>query len=413
MFKENLKKYARLLVESGLNVQEGQVVAIMASIEAVELVREVTNAAYNRKAKEVRVLYGDEYVTRQKYLHSPLEVFENVPKYISEFRNELVDQDSCILFLRGDDPELLKGCDRTKVATATKNMMQALKPFNDKRDNMELSWCIGAVPSAAWANKVYPDMATHEAIDALWQAIFKVTYTTKPDPVAFYRQNKLNFEKRVKYLNDLKIKSLHYKNSLGTDLVVELPEKYLFAGGGSYLKNGVYNFPNVPTEEVFTVNKKHGVNGIVYSSKPLNYHGSLIEDFSFRFEDGKIIEAKARVNEAILQDMISMDEGAGYLGEVALVPYDSPISNLNTLFYMTLLDENASCHFAIGNSYIECIDGGIAMSKEEKATMDINESLTHVDFMVGTADLEIIATTIDNKKVPIFKNGNFVEKTQD
>ena len=251
MFKENLKKYARLLVESGLNVQEGQIVAIMASIESVELVREVTKAAYNKKAKEVRVLYDDEFVTRQKYLNSPLEVFENVPKYISEFRNELVEQDACILFLRGDDPELLKGCDREKVGTYTKNMMQALKPFNDKRDNMEISWCIGAVPSGAWANKVYPDMATHEAIEALWQAIFKVTYTTKDDPVAFYAKNKQTFEKRVKYLNDLGIVSLHYKNSLGTDLVVELPEKYLFAGGGSYLNNGVYNFPNIPTEEVF------------------------------------------------------------------------------------------------------------------------------------------------------------------
>ncbi|MDD3027138.1 MAG: aminopeptidase [Erysipelotrichaceae bacterium] len=408
MFKENLQKYARLLVESGLNVQEGQVVAVMATIEAVELVREVTKAAYNRKAKEVRVLYDDEFVTRQKYLNSPLEVFESVPKYISEFRNELVEQDSCILFLRGDDPELLKGCDREKVAANTKNMMLALKPFNDKRDNMELSWCIGAVPSAAWANKVYPDMATHEAIEALWQAIFKVTYTTKDDPVAFYSQNKINFENRVKYLNDLKIESLHYRNSLGTDLVVELPEKYLFAGGGSYLSNGVYNFPNIPTEEVFTVNKKHGVNGIVYSSMPLNYHGNLIEDFSFKFEDGKIVEAKARVNEAVLNDMISLDEGACYLGEVALVPYDSPISNLNTLFYMTLLDENASCHFAIGNSYIECLDGGLTMSEEEKKAQDVNESLTHVDFMVGTSDLEIIATTRDNKKVLIFKDGNFV-----
>ncbi len=407
MFKENLKKYAQLLVRSGLNVQPDQIVAISAPVEAVELVREVTKEAYKAQAREVRVMYEDCFVTRQKYLNADKEVFENVPKYISEFRNELALEDACFLALRGDNPELLKGCDSEKVATYTKEIMQVLKPFNDKRDSMDLAWCIGAVPTPEWANKVYPDMATHEAMEALWQAIFKVSYTTKEDPIAFYQQNKINFESRVDYLNNLKIKSLHYKNSLGTDLIVELPDNYLFAGGGSYLNNGVYNFPNIPTEEVFSVPKKHGVNGIVYSSMPLNYNGNLIEDFFFKFEDGKIVEFGAKTNESVLKDMITLDEGASYLGEVALVPFDSPISNLDTLFYMTLLDENASCHFAIGNSYAECIKGGIGMSKEQKAEVDINNSLTHVDFMVGTSDLDIIATLEDGTEVVIFKDGNY------
>ena len=407
-FKENLSKYAKLIVKSGLNVQTDQIVVIDAPIESVELVRLITKEAYEVGAKEVVVKYNDEVVSRYKYEYVDKDEFGNVPAWFSEFRNGYASENAAFLTIHSDDPEGFKGIDPAKMALWSKCVSLACKPFYDSLDLGINTWCIVASSSLKWANKVYPDMSDDEAVEALWNAIFKATKVDSDDPIAAWEQHRKSFEKRVDYLNSLDLKELKYTNSLGTDLTVTLNKDYLFAGGGSYTTNSIYFFANMPTEEIFTSPNYKGTNGVVYSSLPLNYHGNIIDEFKLVFKDGKIVDYDAKVGKDILKEMISIDEGSRYLGEIALVPYNSPISNMKTLFYNTLFDENASCHLAIGKGFSECIKDGLKMTKEELMEHGINDSLTHVDFMIGTADLRIVGKTADNQEVVIFDNGNFV-----
>ena len=251
-------------------------------------------------------------------------------------------------------------------------------------------------------------MSDKEAVEALWRVIFHTTRCDEDDPIEAWNQHRQSFEKRVKILNESQIKTLHFKNKLGTDLTIGMNKDYLFAGGGSYTTDGIYSFPNMPTEEIFTSPSFQEVNGIVYSSMPLNHNGQIIDDFSITFENGKIVDYQAKVGYDALKSIIETDEGSHYLGEVALVPYDSLISQMNILFYNTLYDENASCHLAIGKGFSECIKDGLSMNKEQLKEKGINDSLTHVDFMFGTSDLSIIATLEDESEMIIFKDGNFV-----
>lgn len=286
-------------------------------------------------------------------------------------------------------------------------MHKACQTFYDHLDLGIDRWCIAGAPSLAWANKVFPDMSDKEAVQALWQAIFKVTRCDHNDPIEAWNDHRRSFERRVKILNEKKIKSLHYTNSLGTDLTIGLNDKYLFAGGGSYTTDGVYSFPNIPTEEIFTSPNKKSVDGIVYSAMPLNYNGNIIDEFTITFKDGRIVDYSAKQGYDVLKSIIETDEGSHYLGEVALVPYDSPIRNMGILFYNTLFDENASCHLAIGRGFSECIEDGLTMNKEQLLEKGINDSLTHVDFMIGTDDLSIVATLDDGEEFVVFENGNF------
>lgn len=406
--KDKLIKYAKLVVKAGLNVQKDQIVVIDAPVESVEFVRLITKEAYEVGAKEVVVKYNDEVVSRYKYEYLDKEEFKEVPKWFSEFRNNYAAKNAAFLTIHSNDPEGFKGIDPEKLALWSKNVSLACKPFYDSLDLGENTWCIIASSSLKWANKVYPDMSDSEAVEALWNAIFKAVKIDCDDPVARWNEDQINFEKRVNYLNALNLEKLHYTNSLGTDLTVELNDGYLFAGGGSFTKNGVYFFANMPTEEIFTSPYYKGTNGVVYSSLPLNYNGNLIDEFKLVFKDGRIVDYDAKVGKDVLEQMISIDEGSRYLGEIALVPYDSPISNMKTLFYNTLFDENASCHLAIGKGFSECIKDGLTMDKEELLAKGINDSLTHVDFMIGTSDLKIVGTTKDNQEVMIFEQGNFV-----
>lgn len=406
-FETKLKKYAKLIVKAGLNVQKDQIVVIDAPVESVELVRLITKEAYQTGAKEVVVKYHDEVVSRYKYEYVFKDDFSKVPEWFSEFRNGYAKQNAAFLTIHSDDPEGLKGVDPAKIAMWSKSVSTACKPFYDSLDLGINTWCIVASSSVKWANKVYPDMSDNEALEALWSAIFKAVKVDEDDPLISWDEHRKSFESRVEYLNNLNLKELIYTNSLGTNLTVTLNEDYLFAGGGSYTTNGVYFFANIPTEEIFTSPFYKGTNGIVYSSLPLNYNGNIIDEFKLIFENGKVVDYDAKVGKEILKEIINIDEGSHYLGEIALVPYDSPISNMKTLFYNTLFDENAACHLAIGKGFGECLKNGLTMSKEQLLEKGINDSLTHVDFMIGTKDLSIIATLDNGEEFVVFENGNY------
>lgn len=406
--QENLKKYAKLIVVSGLNLQENQILVIDASIECVELVRLITKEAYQYKAKEVVVHFHDEEISRQKYLHASQDVFETVPNWFSSFRNDYAKQNAAFLTIVSDDPEAMKGIDPTKIATWAKQVHHACKPFYDTLDLGINSWCIVGASSLSWAKKVYPELSNQEAVEQLWKAIFKATKVDQQDPIEAWKQHRKSFEKRVHYLNSLELDRMVYTNSLGTNLSIGMIDQYLFAGGGSYLTNGLYTFPNIPTEEIFCSPERNRTNGTVYSSMPLNYNGSLIDEFYLTFKDGKVVDYGAKQGYEMLKEIIETDEGSHYLGEAALVPYDSNISNMNLLFYNTLFDENASCHLALGKGFMECIKDGMKMNKEQLFDHGINDSYTHVDFMIGTKDLNIEGIKKDGTSIPIFKDGNFV-----
>jgi len=269
------------------------------------------------------------------------------------------------------------------------------------------TWCVVSIPTAAWSKKVFPHLSVEDSIEKLWNVIFKTVRVDTENPIVSWEEHKANLKRRMDILNSLALKSLHYQNSLGTDLNIELPENHIWLGGSEFTPEGIEFIANMPTEEVFTLPKKTGVNGKVVSSMPLNYNGNLIENFSMTFKAGKIVDFGAEKGYETLKAIIETDEGSHFLGEVALVPYDSPISNSKILFYNTLFDENASCHLALGKAYPVCMKNSEKITHDEFSVLGINESLVHVDFMIGTSDLKILGMTSDGKEIPIFRNGNF------
>lgn len=402
-----LEKYAELLVKQGVNLQPGQELVIDSSIECFELVRAVAKVAYEVGAKDVIVNYTDEKISRLRYENCDIEHFATIPQCIIELKNQYALKHAAVLSITSSDPEAMKGIDPLKIQTYRKALKTACSTFYDHLDLGIDRWCIAGAPSVAWANKVFPDMSDKEAVNALWQAIYKVTRCNQDNPIEAWNEHRHSFEKRVQILNEKKIKSLHYTNQLGTDLTIGMNKGYLFAGGGSYTTDGIYSFPNIPTEEIFTSPNKNQVDGIVYSSMPLNFNGNIIDEFSITFKEGRIVDYSAKEGYDVLKSIIETDEGSHYLGEVALVPYASPIRELGILFYNTLFDENASCHLAIGRGFSECIENGLEMNKEQLFEKGINDSLTHVDFMIGTKDLSIVATLENGEEFIIFKDGNF------
>ncbi len=402
-----LKKYAELIVKKGLNVQKGQELVINASVDCVDLVRKVTEAAFEVGAKDVIVHYSDDEISRMKFLNCELEHFDYVPTYVSQSKNEYALRNAAFLNIVSSDPESMKGIDPLKIQKWAINVRKSCDVFYEHLNKAMNRWCIVGAPSQKWANKVFPDMSDKEAYEALWNAIFKVTRCDQEDPLHAWDLHHQSFEERIKVLNEKKIKSLHYKNSLGTDLKIGMNNGYLFEGGACPTLDGIYNFANIPTEEIFTTPNFRDVEGIVYSSLPLNYNGNIIDEFYLEFKEGRIVSFGAKEGYEVLKSIIDTDEGSHYLGEVAFVPYDSPIRNTEILFYNTLFDENAACHLAIGRGFNECIENGLTYSKEELKEKGINDSLTHVDFMIGTADLSIIATLEDGSEFVIFENGNY------
>ncbi|MFT8313487.1 MAG: aminopeptidase [Clostridium sp.] len=402
-----LKKYASLIVKEGINIQKDQILVINSPIECSEFTREISEIAYREGAKDVVVSWNDELLAKIKYLNAPEEVFEEFPNWRRELYVSYAEQGAAFLSISASDPELMKDVNPERLMKANKASSTALRDYRERLMSDKNVWCVVSVPTKAWAKKVFPEVSEELAVEKLWSAIFKAVRSDVEDPVASWEEHKNNLKKSMDFLNENNFKYLHYKNSLGTDLKIELPENHLWLGGSSHTPENIEFIANIPTEEVFTLPKKTGVNGTVVSSKPLNYRGNLIEDFSITFKGGKIIDFTAKNGYNSLKSLIDTDEGSKYLGEVALVPYDSPISNSNILFYNTLFDENASCHLAIGEAYPVCIKNGENMSKDELKSIGVNDSMEHVDFMIGTSDLSIIGTKENGEEITVFKNGNF------
>ena len=351
--------------------------------------------------------WTDDAMTRMKYLHASEEVFDTVPLWRRHFFNDQALEGTAYLAISASDPENLKGVDGKRIIRAQQASGKALKDFDRLQMCGGFPWCIASIPIPSWARRVFPDKGDGEAVEALWDAIFQaVRITGDGRAVDRWQEHLDTLEKRLEKLNALHLKSLHYTNSLGTDLTVELPEGHIWESGGDRTLSGRSYIANIPTEEIFTSPLKTGANGVVYASLPLVHDGNVIDKFHFVVKEGKIVEAHAEQGEETLRAAVGVDEGAAYFGEVALVPYDSPISNQGLLFYNTLFDENAACHIAFGEAY-PCLEGGQRMSKDELKARGLNDSITHVDFMVGTPDLSIVGTTKDGREVPVFINGNF------
>lgn len=406
-FKNKLNDYAKLCVKLGINIKEGQPLVINAPIEGLEFVRLLAENAYKLGASEVHVNWSDEVLTKLKYQNSPMEVFENYPKWRADSMESFAERGAGFISISSEDPELLKEMDPKKVATANKSASLALKTFRNYTMNDINPWLVVSIASKAWARAVFPDLPEEEAVKSLWEAIFYATRMNEDDPIGAWEEHIKNLKDKVKFLNDKGIRSLHYTSEKGTDLNVVLPLGHIWSGGGAITKDGVDFAPNMPTEEVYTMPSKYEVDGVVYSTKPLNYGGKLIDDFKITFKAGRVVDYEARVGREVLKDLFDIDDGAMRLGEVALVPFDSPISNLNIIFKNTLFDENASCHFAFGKAYPTTIAYGETMNDEQLDAHNVNNSLTHVDFMVGDETTDIVAKTISGEEIQIFKDGNW------
>ncbi len=403
--EEKKKEYAALLIRIGLDVKKGQHLVIHAPVSAANFARFCMEEAYKAEAGEVELIWSDDAVTRAHFLHADDKYIESTPEWRKVLMNGYAKEGVSRLFIEATDPMNLAGVDPDRLLRSARVKGKDFAEFYRLETTNCFPWCIAAVPSDTWAKKVFPDRADAEA--ALWDAILE-TVRVKGDgtAVAAWKEHLAMLKARTEKLNAYSFASLHYKNSLGTDLTVALPEGHIWQSGEDETPKGQRFVANMPTEEIFTAPLKTGVNGIVYAAMPLIEDGNLIDGFHMVLKDGKIVEVHARVGEEILKNATLVDEGACYLGEVALIPYDSPISNQKILYYNTLFDENASCHLAFGAAY-PCIEGGNAMSDEELAAHGLNISSQHTDFMIGTPDLSIVGTTHEGEEIEIFKNGNF------
>jgi aminopeptidase len=351
--------------------------------------------------------WHDDALTRMKYLYADDAVFDGVPAWRRHFYNDYAAEGAAYLAISATDPENLKGVSPDRLVRAQRASGEALKEFDRLQMSSEFPWCIASIPIPSWAEKAFPNLPPEEAVEALWDAIFHAVRITGDGlAVDRWREHLDTLRRRTEKLNAFRFRSLHYTNSLGTDLTIQLPEGHFWESGEDRTPKGQPFIANIPTEEIFTAPLRDGANGVVYSAMPLVHEGNIIDKFHFVVKGGKITEARAEKGEAELKAAISVDEGASYFGEVALVPYDSPISNQRLLYYNTLFDENAACHIAFGEAY-PCIEGGREMSKDERKAHGLNDSITHVDFMVGTPDLDIMGTTADGKEIPVFTDGNF------
>lgn len=405
--REKLIEYARLIVSTGANVQKDQTVVLNCSVENRDFGRLVVEDAYKAGAKDVVVFWNDVKTSRLRYDYASLEVLGNVPEWQAESRNYYANQKAAVISVTGSDPQAYLGVDSEKLKTSTQAVSRAFEPYYKKMMNSEFQWCVAAVPEGKWAMKVFPDLNEEEAVAKLWVAIFDSVRIGKEDAVAAWEAHNAFLSEKCRLLNNIHFDSLHYTNSIGTDFTLGLQKDHIWEGGGEFTSDQVYFFANMPTEEIFTTPDCYQGEGTLVSSLLLSYQGNLIEDFSITFHEGKVTDFKAEKGVEFLKMIIETEKGADRLGEVALVPYDSPISNTGILFYDTLFDENAACHFALGECYPTTIKDGGTMTEEALLAVGANQSRTHVDFMIGTNDLEITGITKDGREIELFKNGNW------
>ncbi|MCR8847407.1 aminopeptidase [Rossellomorea sp. SC111] len=405
-FQEKVKQYAELAIKVGVNIQADQPLWISAPLGTEDFVRIVVKEAYLAGARIVHVQWYDEEIMRMHYEMAPDDVFYEYPSWLAAAHDWVVDLKGAFLQIEANDPDLLKGIDPERILNYEKASGDALDRFYEAIEKDEISWSIVAIPSQKWADKVFPDLPTSERVDSLWERIFTSVRIDQPDPVSAWKSHIQTLTDKATQLNSLNLESLRY-SATGTDLSIELHEDHIWLTGASKTPQGTNFIANMPTEEVYTVPIKTGVNGTVRSTKPLAYNGNVIDGFTLTFVDGEIKEVSAEEGEEILKKLIETDEGAAYLGEVALVPHHSPISNSGVLFFNTLFDENASNHLAIGSSYPTCIKDGNILSDEEREEKGLNESVVHEDFMIGSATMNIEGICRDGKKIAIFRNGNW------
>ena len=405
--KNQLNHYARLLVVTGCALKPGQELFLTAPVDAAPFARMVAQAAWEAGAGEVTVEWSDQAVSRLKYLHAPASSFDTVPVWKQEQLNGAAKRGAAILTLEGSDPDGMAGIDPSRFTAWARASHPDCRPFYDGMDLGRNVWCIAGAATPAWAKKVFPCLSEEEATEKLWAAILSTARSDGPDPAKAWADHSAAFQRRIQLLNARQFDALHYTSANGTDFTVGMNPGHIWAGGGSETADGTWFFPNMPTEEIFTSPDRDRADGIVHSALPLNYHGGLVEDFWVKFDHGTAVDCGARVGVDRLQSILDTDDGAKHLGEIALVPHASPIAESGILFYSTLYDENAACHMALGKGFPECVEGGVKMDETALAQHHINLSATHVDFMIGTADLNITGILADGTQVPVFREGNW------
>ena len=405
MKKTVLRSYARLIARAGVNIEKGQEVIIAAELDQPEFVKMVVEEAYKAKARKVIVEWSYDALAKIHVRYQSVKTLGEVPEWVKARQQYFCDTLPVRIHIVSEDPDGLKGMDFGKMAKGRKLSYPILKPYIDDRDGKQ-QWTIAAVPGAAWAKKVFPGQPKGKAMEMLWEAILSASRVTE-DPIKAWDEHNADLKQRCDYLNSLNIRSLHYTADNGTDLTVGMIPEAQFCGGGEVSRQNIFFNPNIPTEECFISPMRGKAEGIVYSTMPLSYNGQLIENFSLRFENGKAVEAKAEKGEELLNTMITMDEGAAYLGECALVPQHSPIAESGLLFFETLFDENASCHLAMGAGYADTIKDHHSKTLQECQELGINDSMIHVDFMIGCDTMNIDAICADGSTVAIFRNGNW------
>ena len=405
MKKTVLREYAKLIVRCGVNVQKGQEVIIYAELDQSEFVKMVVEEAYKAKAKKVTVEWSFQPLEKIHVRYQSVKTLGTVTEWQKAKQEHMCEVIPCRIHIISEDPDGLKGMNMDKVTKARQMSYPILKPYRDRRENKE-QWCIAAVPGEAWAKKVFPGMRTSTAMEKLWEVILAASRVTE-DPIKAWEEHNADLQSRCDYMNSLKIRSLHYTADNGTDLTVGMIPEGMWRGGGDTSLQGIFFNPNIPTEECFISPMKGQAEGIVYSTKPLSYRGQLIDKFFMRFENGKVVETGAEQGAELLKTMVSMDEGAAYLGECALVPQRSPICESGILYYSTLFDENAACHLAVGMGFADTIDDFQNRSLEECRELGVNDSMIHEDFMIGCDSMNIDATCEDGSVVAIFRNGNW------
>lgn len=406
MKKTLLKKYAELIVKSGIALKKGQSVYLIAETEIEDFAAMVVEECYKAGAKKVFVNWTSAKTNKIAFKRSKKENLASILPMEEALMKWRAEELPCLLSLTSHDPDGMKGMDMGKMAYVQKVRYQAFHEYIEASKN-KYQWCIAGVPGAAWAKKVFPELSKKAAIEALWEAILKTSRADDGNGIVNWEAHDADLKKRCDYLNSLRLKKLHYASSNGTDFTVGLIPGVIFLGGGEPNLKGAYYQPNIPSEECFTSPMKGEAEGIVYATKPLSYQGQLIKNFWVKFHEGKAIDVGAEQGEEALRSILTMDEGSAYLGECALVPFDSPINKTGLLFYNTLFDENAACHLALGRGFTNLYPDYEKYTEEEIHSFGINQSMSHVDFMIGSEDLSIIGTTEDGKEVAIFKDGNW------
>jgi aminopeptidase len=405
-FDLKMNRYADIITRVGLNLQPGQWLFINAPLLAAPLVHEIAAIAYQIGCRYVDLLWRDEQLELVRYQHASGDSFTEYPAYRAEGIIQHLQAGGAYLSITGDDPDLLKDQDAERVTTARKTAMTHLKPVYDMLDRNGFNWAVVGYPTLPWARAVFPQASAEESVERLWENIFRVCRIDQSDPVAAWRAHIDDLQARAAYLTGKQYRALHY-TAPGTDLTLGLAEQHVWHAGSSVTTSGIRFTANLPTEEVFTLPHRQRIDGVVSASMPLSYDGKLIEKFSLTFENGKVTHAQAERGEEILLKMLDLDEGMSSLGEAALVPHSSPVSQAGILFYNTLLDENAACHIALGNGINYCTRDGENISEEEYAKRGGNSSLGHVDFMIGSAQMDIDGVLPDGSREAVMRSGEW------